>query len=127
MKDDTRKVQLHLKHGDHMLSLRADTVAELSALISEAEKATSLGVFFGNPTPAPVAASSTDASNEESAPAPPVSLAEAEAKVAEHLGPGEELASEALINVASTKTGKTVEELQGISKTEAQRLIKEGK
>lgn len=136
---DEYKIQLSLnlppQHGGKyekgpMLNLRANTAQELQALADEAKTKPDLAPFFGAmvPTPAAAAAGPSPVAGAGDAAATEPTEAEALAAVQKHLGPGtEEPASDALIQVAASKTGKTIEELAGISKTEAQRLIKEGK
>lgn len=94
----------------NMLNVRADTVAELAALLDEAKNAPGLAEFFTEPS-----AVTPPRANE--------TLTEAQAKVTEHLGPQAELATPAQIAYAATKSGKSVEELQGISKEQAKAYI----
>jgi len=133
---DHERLSLHLKQGDHMLSIRANGAEEFQLLIQAAEKLPELGVFFGGgPTspvagtvsgrpPAPVsAAGSTTSTDGATSTWKPVSDEEASAALQRHLGAGEELASENLIKAASKKSGMTVESLAGISKNRAINLI----
>lgn len=98
----------------NMLNVRADTVAELAALLDEAKGRPELGEFFG--------ANQSVAWQQEADDA----LASAQALVTKHLGPEQELASAAQIAAAAAESGKSVEELQGISKAEAKKLIAGG-
>ena len=95
----------------NMLNVRADTVAELAALLDEAQKRPELAQFFTPTLVGPVV-------SEED---------QAEAAFLKHLGPGQELASATQIAAAAAVSGKTIEELQGISKAEAKALITGGK
>lgn len=111
---------LSFRQGDVSLTLRASNRVEMEALITDVEKSSTLAALMG--------ATPTAAGQETAAPVP--TEAEAVANLEKHLGakpvPTEELASEALIKVAASKTGKSTEELAGITKAEAQSLIKEG-
>ena len=130
------KVNLSLRSGDNIFTVRGDTVVEVGGLLREANSNPDFAVFFGA-----ASEEKTDRSDavqkiidEKKAEAATgltgddaVTAAEAQALVTKHLGPTEEAASAALIKVAAKASGKTVEELAGISKTEALRLKKEGK
>jgi hypothetical protein len=130
------EVKISLKDGNNILSVTGSTVVEVGGVLREASKNPDFAVFFG-PTPAgqhPASDAVQKIIDEKKAEAATgltgddaVTAAEAQALVTKHLGPTEEAASAALIKVAAKASGKTVEELQGISKTEALRLKKEGK
>jgi hypothetical protein len=106
------------QRGDS-LTVRGTTVPEMLAALYEASKEESLAEFFS--VKEVVVEDVTDE-------AKPPSDIEALENLKNVLGatPVEEPASDNLRAVAAKKSGKTYAELEGISKTEAQRLIKEG-
>ncbi len=126
-----------LRQGDASLTLRSDSIAGLEGLADQAEKSPTFASFFGpppaeeerggagapvqpgGPPPAPIPAGAESNPN-----AVQKMVDEAAARRAEaHLAPGEERASNLLIKAAAGKSGKTVEELDGISKNRALALI----
>lgn len=118
-------ITLSFRRGDVSMTLRATNRVEMEALITDVEKSTTLGSLMGvGDVPAPAAVATAEAATEPTE-------AEALAKIEEHLGAKpettEELASETLLKVVAKKTGKSVDELRGITKVEAKRLEKEAK
>lgn len=107
----------------NMLNIRANTADELQSAIDDAKQRADLAPFFAfayamNP---PVDLSSDGA---ESVNATEPTPEEAQAAIERNLGAGQEAASPAQIAVAARKSGKTVEELQGISVEQAKALAK---
>lgn len=133
-------ITLSFRRGDASLTLRAQNRVEMEGLIQDVEKSDVLLPFFSALSAGVVAGSSpaeaTDASEAEETPdsgpasedssSTGVTPEEAQAAVSKHLGAGEERASATLVKVAAKKSGKSLEELDGISTTEAKRLISEG-
>jgi hypothetical protein len=112
------KIQLSVKKGQDMLNVRANTASELDAIVEEARGKQSLAEFFS------VKAVVVDVTDETK----PPSDIEALENLKNVLGatPVEKPASAAQIAVAAKKSGKSVEELQGISEAAAKELIKKG-
>jgi hypothetical protein len=116
------------QRGDSLV-FRASTATELEALLLEAETKKYLSEFFyGGPA---VSLGTTNSSAETTVVKvhdvtdedKPLSDIEAIANIEKHLG---KPASPAQIAVAAKKSGKTVEELTGISEERAKELIKKG-
>ena len=105
------KVQVSVKSGQNLLNVRGQSAQEVNAILDEAKQKDNFIGFFDRS-----AVSSTTA-------AAPVTDEQAVAAIQQHLGPEQELASAAQIAVAAKKSGKSVEELQGISKAEVKKLI----
>ena len=138
---------LSLRRGDVSLTLRAQNRVEMEALIVDVEKSGALSPFLAvagapgtgtgaAPAQADAAGSTTSeggATDTSKGSSAEPTEAEALENLEKHLGakpadePAEELASETLLKVVAHKTGKTVDELRGITKTEAKRLEKEAK
>lgn len=122
---DERKVNLSLRLGDNIFTLRADSVTEMEGLISEAEQNAVVAPFFLGPrttqltkvVPDDPGPDLTTPSDEEAVAAIKKELGAVAVAVP---------ASKALIAVAARKSGKTPEELEGISEADAKRLITEG-
>lgn len=126
------KLQVSLKKGNDLLNIRAQTADELEGVIEDAKTRPDLAPFFGGTAPSsPVAAAAGPgpAGDAGGAAATVPTDAEAVANIEKHLGakPAEDPATAAQIAVAAKKSGKSVEELQGISAAEAKALIAGGK
>jgi hypothetical protein len=131
---DVTKFTLSFRVGDASLTLRADTVTELEAMATQAEASPVCLPFFGKvvlPKPNSVTKMVENVdklvAEKKAEAATGLTGDEAQAAVAKHLGAGEELASPNQIVAAAKKSGKTAEELAGISVNEAKRLIAAGK
>jgi hypothetical protein len=137
------KFTLSLKSGDNSLTIRTDILTELEAATKEVEKSPVFRVFAPEPQVRldHLAASEPNAVNEmvanvdklvaekKAEAATGLTGDEATAAIARAeaaLAPGQERASAAVLAQAAKKSGKTVEELDGISKAEATKLIKGG-
>jgi hypothetical protein len=133
------KIQLSIKKGNDMVNVRADTAAELQAIVNEAKTKDDLKDFFVVPPKAnaasvvgtgPVAPATSEAATAPGAQyaAGLLSKKTALENIAKHLGPGtEKAASAAQIAVAAKKSGKPAEELRGISEAMAKHIIATGK
>jgi orotate phosphoribosyltransferase-like protein len=100
------------QRGDS-LTVRGATVTELVAALAEAKGQPEFAAFFVD------AVVVQDVTDEDK----PLTDIEAIANIEKHLG---KPASPAQIAVAAKKSGKTVEELTGISEERAKELIKKG-
>lgn len=133
-------ITLSFRRGDASMTLRAQNRVEMEGLIADVEKSDVLVPFFSALSAGAVAGSSpaveTDVSEgteaDSSGPqsqdssSTGVTPEEAQDAVTRHLGAGEERASATLLKVAASKSGKSVEELDGISTSAAKALIQEG-
>jgi hypothetical protein len=121
------KLQLSIKKGQDMVNVRANTVTELQALIDEAKTKDDLKGFFGAAVPKAPAVVVQDVTDEVKVPTD----IEALENIEKHLGASTtstvKLASKVQILVAAKKSGKSVDELQGISEADAKLLIAGGK
>lgn len=131
MSEDGYKLQLSVKNGQDMVNVRANTADELQSIVDEAKTKADLARFFGGGGGSQRASATepTAPSQPEARADSPPSEAEALANIEKHLGakPAEDPATAAQIAVAAKKSGKSVEELQGISAAEAKALIAGGK
>ena len=111
------KVQVSIKSGSDLLNVRGQNAQEVDAEIDEARQKDHLKRFFEK-------GHTFVGSTVTTTPVPSaVTVEQAQEAVTQHLGPEQELASAAQIAVAAKKSGKSVEELQGISKAEVKKLI----
>ncbi len=142
MSEDYR-IQLSVKKGADMVNVRAETARELQAIVDEAKGMKDLAPFFsGSAAKAagtgPVAGVTETTvtgqldrdlaqADRDLAEGRTVSVDEALANITKHLGPGtEKAATAAQILVAAKKSGKSKQELEGISEVAAKALIAGG-
>lgn len=130
---DEAKFTFSLKLGDGSLTVRADTKAELDQLTEQAneflrEQENGRGTTGVKPAgmPTPPVNAVQDMVDKTKARQAEVDAKIAQEKVTQHLGPGQEAASEAVLKKAAKKKGVSIEDLGLISHEEAMKILRGG-